>query len=460
MNLVLLVPAALAGLAALLLPLLLHLARRSERTPTDFAALAWLAARARPRRHVRFDEWLLLLVRLALIATLVLLLARPAITGAPAPVPWVVALPGVPAETLRDHQAPADAQRRWLAPGFPTLDVPAPAGVQPVASLLRELDAALPAAAPLTVLVPTVIDAADAERPRLSRRVTWRVVDTPGATAVRSAPDARTRSSAPMPTLVVRHRDDRLPQVRYLRAAALAWQAGDAQAATHRAAGNGPSAVTPESPDTNDGTAAAPDPVGDAPPAAVGGPARDDDVRPDAGRVDIAELGRPLPAQARLLAWLAPGAVPTPVREWVAAGGTLLLDAEAVLPSAASPMPSVAWRSDDGRVLLDARALGRGRVLQWAQPLLPMALPGLLEPDFPNQLRAAIEAPRPAPDRADTHHYVPTAGATPWPLQPRELAQWLAVLAALLFVLERWLANGARARPADGMAAATAPRSA
>ena len=39
MNLALLLPAGLAALAALLLPLLIHLARRSEQRPTVFAAL-------------------------------------------------------------------------------------------------------------------------------------------------------------------------------------------------------------------------------------------------------------------------------------------------------------------------------------------------------------------------------------------------------------------------------------
>ena len=42
MSLALLLPAGLAALAALLLPLLVHLARRSEQRPTVFAALQWL----------------------------------------------------------------------------------------------------------------------------------------------------------------------------------------------------------------------------------------------------------------------------------------------------------------------------------------------------------------------------------------------------------------------------------
>ena len=64
MNLALLLPAGLAALAAVLLPLLIHLARRSEQRPTVFAALQWLRRKPKPRHRIRFDEWPLLLVRL------------------------------------------------------------------------------------------------------------------------------------------------------------------------------------------------------------------------------------------------------------------------------------------------------------------------------------------------------------------------------------------------------------
>ncbi|MEL4017015.1 BatA domain-containing protein, partial [Dryocola clanedunensis] len=73
----LLFPLGLLALAAWLVPLLIHLARRHQYAPLDFAALRWLQARIRPRQKIRFDEWPLLLVRLLLLATLALLLARP-----------------------------------------------------------------------------------------------------------------------------------------------------------------------------------------------------------------------------------------------------------------------------------------------------------------------------------------------------------------------------------------------
>jgi hypothetical protein len=402
MNLALLLPAGLAALAALLVPLLLHLARRSERRPLDFAALRWLSARARPRRHVRFDEIPLLLLRMLLLAALALLLARPVLEDAVDATPWVVAMPGVPVAEI-DAVAAEGARRHWLAPGFPAVDAERPTtpqGAVPAASLLRELDVRVPAAAPLTILVPPVFDGADAERPRLSRAVDWRIV---GATT------RATRAAAvtPMPQLVVRHDAGGAEGVRYLRAAAAAWGAVAAPAAGAPDAGAGATAT----------------------PAPASAP------------VEVADVSAALPADARLVAWLAAGPVPDPVLERIRGGGTLLLDARAEHRPATPG--AIAMRDRGGRVLMRAQRMGRGRVLQWTAPLVPDAMPALLEPDFPQRLRAAV-LPPPAPRRADARHYAPATGATPWPLPPRGLAPWLALLVAVLFLVERWWANGPR----------------
>jgi hypothetical protein len=401
MNLALLLPAGLAALAALLVPLLLHLARRSERRPLDFAALRWLSTRVRPRRHVRFDEIPLLLLRMLMLAALALLLARPVLEDAVDATPWVVAMPGVPVSEI-DAMAPEGARRHWLAPGFPAVAADramTPQAAVPTASLLRELDVQVPAEAPLTILVPPVFDGADAERPRLSRTVDWRIVGAPRA--------AGPAAIAPMPQLVVRHDAAGAAGVRYPRAAAAAW------GATAAPATGAPDAVA--------GPAAAP------PPATA--PA------------EVAEASTALPADARLVAWLAAGPVPDPVLDRVRGGGTLLLDARA--EHAFDAPGAVALRDHAGRVLLRAQRIGRGRVLQWTAPLVPAAMPALLEPDFPQRLRAAL-LPPPAPARADARHHAPATGAKPWPLPPRDLAPWLALLVALLFLVERWWANGPR----------------
>ncbi|MEG2802688.1 BatA domain-containing protein [Stenotrophomonas sp.] len=169
----LLFPLGLLALAAWLIPLLVHLARRQQLAPLPFAALRWLRAQARPRQRIRLDEWPLLVVRLLLLAALALLLARPVLLGGDgAARPVVAVAPGLPLDAV--GVLPRDADARWLAPGFAALDTPAPAAAQPLSSLLRELDQQLPAGAPLTVYLPDPMTGADGERPRLSRPVQWR----------------------------------------------------------------------------------------------------------------------------------------------------------------------------------------------------------------------------------------------------------------------------------------------
>lgn len=392
MNLALLLPAGLTALAALLLPLLIHLVRRSEQRLTDFAALRWLSPKPQPRRKHRFDERLLLLLRLLLLAALAVLLARPVLYGQPDTTPWIVAAPGVAADTLRDAEGAAHAQRRWLAPGFPGIEEAAPTGGQPIASLLRELDATLPAGAPLTVLVPAVIAGADAQRPKLGREIDWRIVPAPQAPA---ATPAATRT---VPEVAVRHAPQRAPALRYLRAAGVAWRAS--------------ASADP------DGTTTATSPVA------------------------IAEASQPLDAQARNLVWLVPGPLPEHVRDWISAGGHALLDARSETPELADATPL--WRDADGEALVRGTALGRGRIMQFTRELSPNAMPQLLEADFPEHLRALFTDAAPAPSRVAASAYAPTTGAPPWPESPRPLSPWLIVLIAVLFLVERWLAAGPR----------------
>ncbi|WP_329847915.1 BatA domain-containing protein [Stenotrophomonas hibiscicola] len=208
----LLFPLGLAALAAGLLPLLIHLARRHPYTPLDFAALRWLRAQIRPRQRIRFDDWPLLLVRLMLLAALAFLLARPALTG-PAPVPaaWTVVAPGMDAAALRGTAE--EGNWHWLAPGFPAIDQVPPASTASLPSLLRELDAQLPAGTALTVHVPDPLPDLDGARLQLSRELQWRPQPMP----VAAQPGA-----APMPRLRV-HSDAPAAAQRWLNAVQRAW---------------------------------------------------------------------------------------------------------------------------------------------------------------------------------------------------------------------------------------------
>jgi hypothetical protein len=222
--LALLFPAALAALIALAIPLLVHLARRSEARPTDFAALEWLREKPRPKSRLRFDERPLLVLRLLLIVGLAIWLARPVLRDSADMTPVVAAVPGV------DAGPPSNGVRNiWLTTGFPSYDEPQescvtfppagtandgvtrPAACPPLSTLIRQLDAELPPGVPLTLIVPEILSGLDAERPRLSRPVTWRIA--PGAMPAVASPPPRLRFSLPAG-----------PErgLRYLRAAATA----------------------------------------------------------------------------------------------------------------------------------------------------------------------------------------------------------------------------------------------
>lgn len=383
MSLLWLFPAGLAALAALLLPLLIHLARRDQQQRIDFAALRWLSAQPRPRRRIRFDEWPLLLSRLLLLALLAVLLARPALSGWVDATPRVAVLPGLDVTALRNDKDGDRTQWLWLAPGFPVINErdSAPATPQPVASLVRELDATLPAQAPLTIVVPAVLDGWDAERTQLSRRVQWQVIDAP-------AP-ANTVTPVKPPALQVRHDADAASSLRYVRAVQQAWH---------------PQAALDSSNDTQPFTA------------------NDHTVR----------------------LWLSSKPLPPELIAWGGNGGRLLADARTPVPAGAQRQPI--WRDDaNGALLLERISTGDGQWLRWASALDPAPMPALLDPSFPSQLQQHLQ-PAPTPRRALAESLHPDMGGAAYPQPARELAPWLVLAIALLFLLERWLASAPRRR--------------
>jgi len=374
MSPALLLPAALGALAALLIPLVIHIARRTESRAVNFAALRWLDPRPAPRRRLRIDELWLLAVRLLLLAAVALWLARPVLWGVEDDRRVVAVAPGA---DVRAVAANENHRRVWLAPGYPPLTATPPRLSGELISLIRQLDAELPPEAALELVVPGTLDRVDAERPRLSRRVVWRVT-----------PDRRPAAEPakrPPPALTLRHSAEGAEAVRYLRAAATAWAEPGARPA-----------------------------------------------------FEAAPQDRPLGRDARHLVWLAAGPPPDAVVDWIRSGGTALLAQAARLPVEGETIP--VWRDPSGEPLAVAGRLGEGRVIQFTRPLEPAAIPQLVEPDFPHALARMLEPP-PPPARVNAADHAPLAGAAPYEQPPLDLRPWLALLIALVFALERWLAT-------------------
>lgn len=387
MNIGLLLPSALLALAALLLPLLVHLVRQTEQTRISFAAMRWLVPRARPRRRPRFSEWLLLLVRLLLLALLALWLAQPVLLDRQDARPWLVVHPAIDLARV-PPAASADEQRHWLAPGFPPLEQPPPATSASIGSLLRELDARLPPTAPLRVVVPERFDATDAQRPRLGRAVSWIPIE--GKSSFNAG-------LAPPPRLYVAVASDGAHRaaLRYLHAAATAW-ASEAK-----------------------------------PPA-------------PADELDDIAATTPLPGTTTHLLWLSTSAVPALHREWVRNGGVVLLAQDSPTSDLGWQDAEIAWRSHDGSPVALRLADGKGAWVRMLVPFDPQSLPALLEPGFPDALRIVL-APTPVAQRTWATSYAPIrVEPSAYVRSPEPLGPWLVLLIALLFGIERWLATTAR----------------
>lgn len=192
------------ALAALAIPIAIHLIRRRAARDVPFAALAWLAARTPPRRQWRLDDRWLLAIRLLLIVLLAALLAEPLwhSTGKTDAAAVYVA-PGIDVNAARTAVDAPLADWHWLAAGYPSLDQPAPAAdPQALQSLIRELDRDLPVGTKLSLVVPVELAGLDGERLRLGREVVWRSLPAaatppelapaaqPFRIAIRTAPDA------------------------------------------------------------------------------------------------------------------------------------------------------------------------------------------------------------------------------------------------------------------------------
>lgn len=396
MNLALLAPLGLVALAALALPLLIHLVRRLQLVDTEFAALRWISPRAQPRRRLRFERPWLLLIRLLLLALLALLLARLA-WFAPADdagTGWIVVAPG--ADLAQARKRAGDGEWHWLAPGFPRIDAATPGASPATSSLLRELDARLPAGSTLRVVVPEALGGLDGERAHLAHALDWSVV--PG-----SSPPSPEALRAPV-VLQVRYANDEASALAYLRAAVAAWNVRE----------------------------------------------------PGRYSLDAQPASAAWPDDARWLVWLAPDP-PASLAKWIEQGGVALVAHHSMSDVAhdrgdgAVPL----WRDAAGGVLASTQSLGAGRLIALPRALAPADLPLLLDAAFPDRLFAALHGAAPAPTRALAVAAAPDRGdafvAATTSLARNDavaLDAWLALAIAILFALERIVATS-RPREAE-----------
>jgi hypothetical protein len=381
MSFALLAPLGLAALAALAIPIAIHLVRRIELQTTPFAALRWIAERIRPRRRLRFERPWLLLLRLALLALVALLLAKPVLDEpAIAAGSRVLVAPGADLRAARSAVKLANADWRWLAPGFPSIEAPTPSANAPIASLMREADAELPRDAKLAIVVPEQLAGLDGERPMLAHEIEWHIV-------AGGMSDDTVAANAKL-ALAVRHAPASEPALKYLRAAAAAL---DADGSAH---------VT----------------------------------------IDTATQDAALPDANTTLLWL--GTEPTPaVRRWIESGGTAIVDhapragGAPVWRDADGRVLARAEPLGRGRLVTLESALLPQSTPALLDAEFPHQLLALVQRDAPAPTRAPASAMTPA--HANSVSATSPASRT----TPKPLDAWLALAIAALILVERIVAT-------------------
>jgi aerotolerance regulator-like protein len=316
-------PLWLIGLAAMALPVALHLRGERASRVIRVGSVRWLdgapAARSPAPRLTRVA---LLLLRCAVLAALSLALARPYQTGGSpgSSGAWVLVAP-----EILGHSLPDSLRRlgtvRLLAAGLPLLDASRPpAGDTPtdVWSLLREADAIAPDGIRFVVVAPGTVPFVRGTRPELRHPVEWRTAKSDPVPAARQAGGGAVTIFAGA---------EREEDARYLAAA---FKAG--------IVARGVSATVV--------------------------------VRPIVGEPD---------AETAWIGWLGAAAVPATLERRLQAGARLVTDGDTA-PLAAGDR--VVWRAADGGPLLVAHAKGRGTHFRLRGRFHPSTLPPVLRPEF------------------------------------------------------------------------------
>jgi hypothetical protein len=388
-----LAPAGIAAAAALVVPVVVHLVRRSDRRELRFAAMRYLRARPHPRARLRLVRPLLLALRVGLLVGLAALLALPVWRSrAAAAPPWVVVAPGIDALAARAAVHAPLAEWHRLVTGFPVLpdgrdaaalaiDAQLAAAPVPIHSLLRQLDRDLLPTVALSIVVPENLANLDAERLQIAHAATW--LPLPGFSPVPPSPGAG--ADAPL-AIAVRYDAAGASELPVVRALGAAW-AADGRSITW----------------------------------------------------SIAAADVPLPATATWVFWLGDAAPQTlqTLQARARTGGLVVV----------APTVGEAVLSGPDRPILRAQTMGLGRLFEFTAPLRADALPDVLAADFPRRLWTALTAPRRIPASAPARSVAPLATTREAWAPAESLEPPLALVLALLFLLERLVATGTGAGP-------------
>lgn len=183
-------PIWLFALAALVIPIAIHLWSKGEQSVIRVGSVRFVKASSQQLpRKLALSDLPLLLMQLGVLALLALLLARPQwLTQNSSPQPsekWVLVSPWVyhPSPDLAslkriDSLETLGYQSALLAPGFPDLTEPS---LQDAASnlngntwsLLKEFDTQLPDSSSIYVIAPAFISSLEGERIALESELTW-----------------------------------------------------------------------------------------------------------------------------------------------------------------------------------------------------------------------------------------------------------------------------------------------
>lgn len=185
-------PVALLGLAALALPLLIHLLARGEFKHIEIATTRYLRDHTSARlSRLQVEHPLLLALRIILIVLCVTLLAEPyrlTEQGTDSFPAWNLVSTQLPASQVNPLLEQTSAESRWLAPGFPGLDQPRPEWrPNRLWSLLSAADRQAPEGTAFHVVVPSSVYSPGSYRPSLKRPLRWIDGGPVSATPARAA---------------------------------------------------------------------------------------------------------------------------------------------------------------------------------------------------------------------------------------------------------------------------------